>query len=80
MTLDFYFKVFLLKCNYTFKCGVILINNWLGLEWGLLARYIYTYEECVIVTEAPQYNRKTATGHKQQKNSVGLGLLACNYR
>ncbi len=31
-------------------------------EWPLLARYVYTYEEFVIVTEAPQCNRMTATG------------------
>ncbi len=31
-------------------------------ELALLARYVYTYEEFAIVTEAPQYNRITATG------------------
>ncbi len=31
-------------------------------EWALLARYVYTYKEFVIVTEAPQCNRMTATG------------------
>ncbi len=31
-------------------------------EWALLTRYVYTYEEFVIVTEAPQCNRMTATG------------------
>ncbi len=31
-------------------------------EWALLAMYVYTYEEFVIVTEAPQWNRMTATG------------------
>ncbi len=29
---------------------------------ALLAWYVYTYEEFVIVTEAPQCNRMTATG------------------
>jgi len=28
----------------------------------IIARYAYTYEEFVIVTEAPQCNRMTATG------------------
>ncbi len=28
----------------------------------ILARYVYTYEEFVIVTEAPQCNRMTVTG------------------
>ncbi len=31
-------------------------------EWALLARYVYTYEDFVIVTKAPQCNRMTATG------------------
>ncbi len=31
-------------------------------EWALLARYVYTYEEFVIVTEVPQCNRMTVTG------------------
>ncbi len=31
-------------------------------EWALLARYVYTYEEFVIVIEAPQCNRMTTTG------------------
>ncbi len=31
-------------------------------ELALLARYVYTYQEIVLVTEAPQCNRKTATG------------------
>ncbi len=31
-------------------------------KWALLARYVYTYNEIVIVTEAPQCNRMTATG------------------
>ncbi len=31
-------------------------------EWALLARYVYTYEDFVIVTEGPQCNRMTVTG------------------
>ncbi len=31
-------------------------------QWDLLARYVYTYKEFVIVTEAQQCNRMTATG------------------
>ncbi len=41
-------------------------------EWALLARYVYTYEEFYIVTEAPQFNRKTETGHRQQKNNIQI--------
>ncbi len=29
---------------------------------SFIARYVYTYKEFVIVTEAPQCNRMTATG------------------
>ncbi len=39
-------------------------------EWALLARYIYTYEEFVIVTEAPQCNRMTATGQDTNKRTI----------
>ncbi len=31
-------------------------------EWALLARYVNTYKEFVIVTEAPKCNRMTVTG------------------
>ncbi len=37
-------------------------------EWALLARYVYTYEEFVLVTEASRCNRMTATWHRQQNN------------
>ncbi len=37
----------------------ILMREW---EWALLARYVYTCEEFVIVTKAPQCNRMKATG------------------
>ncbi len=37
-------------------------------EWALLARYVYTYEEFVIVTEAPQCNWMTATGQDIDNN------------
>ncbi len=41
-------------------------------EWVLLARYVYTYEECFVVTEAPQCKRMTVTGHdaKWQKHNI----------
>ncbi len=32
------------------------------MRMSFIARYVYTYEEFVIVTEAPQCNRMTATG------------------
>ncbi len=31
----------------------------------ILARYVYTFEGCVIVTEALQCNRMTATDNKE---------------
>ncbi len=34
---------------------------------------MYVYEEFVIVTEAPQCIRITATGHRQQKNNIQIG-------
>ncbi len=39
-------------------------------EWALLARYVYTYEEFVIVTEAPQCNRMTATGQDTDNKRI----------
>ncbi len=42
--------------------SVVLVSSESESEWALLARYVYTYEEFVIVTEAPQCNRMTATG------------------
>ncbi len=30
--------------------------------WAILARYVYTYKEFVLVTEAPKCNRMTVTG------------------
>ncbi len=38
-----------------------------------MARYVYTYMEFVIVTEAPQCNRMTVTGYRQQKNNIQIG-------
>ncbi len=32
------------------------------MRMSFISRYVYTYNEFVIVTEAPQCNRKTATG------------------
>ncbi len=42
-------------------------------EWALLARYFYPYKEFVFVTEAPQCNRMTVTGHRLQKNNIQIG-------
>jgi len=41
---------------------------------ALLARYVYTYKEFVIVTEAPQCNKMTVTGqqHRQQTNNIQI--------
>ncbi len=35
---------------------------YIRMRMSVIARYVYTYEEFVIVTEAPQCNRMTATG------------------
>ncbi len=45
--------------NYNLSLHFIVLGEW---EWALLGRYVYTYEEFVIVTEAPQCNRMTAKG------------------
>ncbi len=50
--------VALLKCS-TDKYERMNENEW---EGALLARDVYTYEEFVKVTDAPQCNRMTATG------------------
>ncbi len=42
-------------------------------EWALLARYVYTYEEFVIVTKlhsATEWQQRT--GHRQQKNNIQI--------
>ncbi len=46
------------KCS-CLKTIIVIISE---SEWALLAKYVSTYEEFVVVTEAPQCNRKTATG------------------
>ncbi len=43
-------------------------------EWALLARYVYTYEEFVIVTEAPQCNRKTTTGQDTDNKNNNIQI------
>ncbi len=47
----------------------------------ILARYVYTYEEFVIVTEAPPYNRMTATGQDTDniQNSINTIYNIDNY-
>ncbi len=54
------------NCKDREKCNSQISES----EWALLARYVYTYEEFVIVTEAPQCNR---TRHRQQKNNILIG-------
>ncbi len=41
---------------------------------SFIARYVYTYKEFVIVTEAPQCNRMTATGQDtdNKKNNIQI--------
>ncbi len=41
---------------------------------NVLARYVYAYKEFVIVTEAPQCNRMTATGQNtdNKKNNIQI--------
>ncbi len=44
------------------------------MRMSFIARYVYTYKEFVIVTEAPQCNRKTATGQDtgNKKNNIQI--------
>ncbi len=59
-------------------CGIVLCDKtahfrvafYSESEWALLARYVYTYAEFVIVTEAPQCNRRTATGQDTDNKST----------
>ncbi len=39
-------------------------------EWALLARYVYTHEEFVIVTEVPQSNRSQMIKNNIQIDNV----------
>ncbi len=41
-----------------------------GAQWSFFARYVYTYKEFVIVTEAPQCNRMTATGQDTENKII----------
>ncbi len=51
------------------SCVSTLLEIW-EWEWDLLSRYIYTYEEFVIVTEAPQCNRMTVTGQDTDNKRI----------
>ncbi len=57
------------NCKDREKCNSQISES----EWALLGRYVYTYEEFVIVTEAPQCNR---TRHRQQKNNILMYKMA----
>ncbi len=48
----------------------IVIESESESELALLARYVYTYKEFVIVTQAPQCNRKTATGQDTDNKRI----------
>ncbi len=48
-------------CKHNWPIKLILTYLYIS-EWALLASYVYTYGEFVLVTEAPQCNRMTATG------------------
>ncbi len=54
------FRFFFLH-NFDKSVKIMNQNHESELEWALLTRYVYTYEEFVIVTEAPQCNRITVT-------------------
>ncbi len=61
-----------------FEVLVMRMREW---EWALLARYVYTYEEFVIVTEAPQCNRMTNRVwglFKLQTTTIDLSRLRCH--
>ncbi len=44
------------------------------MRMRFIARYVYTFEEFVIETEAPLYNRKTAIGQEagNKKNNIQM--------
>ncbi len=48
--------------GYMSAAGTGELHFFFFLVLALLARYIYTYKEFVIVTEAQQCNRMTVTG------------------
>ncbi len=65
------FKEFrLIKCNFRIITWRISES-----ELALLARYVYTYEEFVILTEAAtvQQNDSNRTGHRHQNNNIQIG-------
>ncbi len=41
---------------------------------SFIVRYVYIYKECVIVTEAPQCNRRTETGQDADNK-----IIICKY-
>ncbi len=62
-------------------CGIVLCDwPYPESEWALLAWYVYTYAEFVIVTEAPLCNRRTATGqdtdNKVQYTNIQMYKMA----
>ncbi len=49
------------------------INPQERMRMSFISRYVYTYEEFVIVTEAPQSNKMTATGQDtDNKNNLQI--------
>ncbi len=44
------------------------------MRMSFIARYVYTHEEFVIVTEAPQCNRKTATGQDNDNKNNNIQI------
>ncbi len=64
--------LFLYLCFLIFEDFIDLLLIESESEWASLARYVYIYKEFVIVTEAPQCNRMTATGYRQQNNNTQM--------
>ncbi len=64
--------LFLYLCFLIFEDFIDLLLIESESEWALLVRYVYIYKEFVIVTEAPQCNRMTVTGYRQQNNNTQM--------
>ncbi len=56
------YKVTLQKRCYQLLVVFFRIWIWIRIRMSFIARYVYTYKEFVLVTEAPQCDRMTETG------------------
>ncbi len=50
------------------------------IKKSFIARYVYTYEEFDLVTEAPQCNRMTATGQDTDNTKIKDNIQNRHFR